>query len=208
MSYRYVFLHGGRMGELRQQVSWLLYETSRAESTPARPDPQRCVNSFCNTDSSFDELCNSLPKLNRLNGQLRITERRLVRCWNIQRIIERGHVNVNKARTFFVVANNRAIVLQEWNITFVSGGTCSACGEQNIYSLTWSELDTHGLAFGTRSCTSAITNCSFSTSVGVLHCVDHHFWCGHMCNSASFDLFYNRRKNANSLIAETTKRSN
>ena len=45
------------------------YETSRAESTRARPDPQCCVNSFRNTDSSFDELCNVLLKLKRLNAQ-------------------------------------------------------------------------------------------------------------------------------------------
>ena len=120
---------------------------------------------------------------------MRITEGKSVRCWNIQHIIERGHVNVNKTGNFFVVANNCAMVLQPWNVTFVSGNTCSACGGQNIYWLIWNELDTLCLAFGSHSCTSVITNCALSTFVGVLRCVGHHFWCGHMRNSASFDLF-------------------
>lgn len=93
-----------------------------------------------------------------------------------------------KLELFFVVANNRAIVLQQWNVTFVSGDACPACGGKDIYSPVLNEVDTLRLASGSRRYTYAIANCAISASVGGLHRVDHHFWCSHMRDTASSDL--------------------
>lgn len=67
---------------------------------PMRPDPRRCVNSFRNTDSSFDELRNVLVKLVRLNSQYENYRKQVSQMVNTQRIIERGHANVSKVGTF------------------------------------------------------------------------------------------------------------
>lgn len=100
------------------------YETSRTESKPTRPDPRRCVNSFRNIDSSFDELRNVLDKLERLNSQYENYRKQVSDVETPNRVPRVVMLKSQKLELFFVVANNRAIVLQQWNVTFVSAETC------------------------------------------------------------------------------------